>query len=221
MIQQIKKSKASTVLTELINEWADSYIKSIELPIKILKLGQDEGLSKTEIRNLVDAALLKRGLSKRRIREVVPEELKDLAKITDKSQKNKDAAESAASDEDLEIESELKNMANLPVTTPDSIIMKSEAEIAAEQYNKDMIEQQELSTKQADISQLIANKILTEEQVNKWVNDQYLETFQIPKDINITQGAYHARLSPTQAVTQIKQLGNSVKALEIGWKIIG
>jgi hypothetical protein len=218
MKQQIKKVKASPVLTDLVNEWADCYIKSVDLPVKILKLAKEEGLDKTEIRLLIVEALQKRGLSERRIREVMPEKLKEMSKA---NKPKLDAAESAASDEDLKLDSELKNMASLPVTTPDTIIMKSEAEIQEDLYNKDMNEQQELSIKKADVQQLIDNKILTEEQVHKWSNDKYLETFQIPKDINITKGAYHAKLSPAQAVSQIKQLGNSVKTLEIGWKIIG
>jgi len=210
------KMNPSKKLLDMVNDWADAYITSVDLPVKILELATKEGLNKQEIRKIIDTALLSRGLTQRRIRQIMPDELKFSHKITDKSLKNKDAEISAAyiKEEEFEIPP------NLPVTTPDTIIMKSEGEIAAEQYLKDLSETQELTIKRAEVQQLINNKILTEEQVYKWVNDKYLETFQIPKDINITQGAYHARLSPTQAVTQLKQLQNSVKTLEIGWKII-
>lgn len=210
--------KVSPVLTDLVNEWADCYIKSTELPTKILKLAKEEGLDKAEIRLLIVEALQKRGLSERRIREVMPEKLKEMSKA---NIRKSNAALSAASEDDLKLKAELDNMDNLPVTSPETIIMKSEADIAAEQYELDKNAVQELSIKTAEIGDLIKNKIITEEQIHKFIGDEYQKTFQIPHDINITQGAYHAKLSPTQAVSKIKQLGNSVKTLEIGWRIIG
>jgi hypothetical protein len=218
MKQQIKKIEPSDELKKLIEEWATCYIKSIDLPIHILKQAQDEGLTKAQTKKLIVEALTKRHLSDRRIREILPTELKDLSK-TRKS--NIDFAAESAAKEDVELEAELKNMETLPVTTPNTIIMKSEGELAEDQYKKELESQAELTIKTAEVQPLIDNHILTEEQVYKWVNNKYQESFQIPKDINITQGAYHARLSPAQAVSQIKQLGNSVKALEIGWRIIG
>src|SRR6185503_2127401 len=76
----------------MINNWADGYIKSVELPIKILEEGEKEGLSKQDIRKIVEKALVARGLSERRIREVLPPELKDSSKITHKAMRNLSAA---------------------------------------------------------------------------------------------------------------------------------
>ena len=73
--------KPSQELISLVNNWADGYIRSIELPIKILEVGEKEGLSKQDIRKIVEDALVARGLSERRIREVLPPELKDSTKI--------------------------------------------------------------------------------------------------------------------------------------------
>lgn len=179
--------KASPVLTDLVNDWADSYIKSIELPVKILKLAADEGLTEIEIRNMIEAALLKRGLSERRIRQIMPEKLKDLRKITDKSLKNKDAAISAASEleESEELRKQLDSMQNVPITTPDTILMKSEADIAAEEYQKDS---QELTPTKVEIQALLNNNILTEDQIFEWLKTKsdglniiYHETIGIEK----------------------------------------
>lgn len=46
------------------------------------------------------------------------------------------------------------------------------------------------------------------------------DMFQIPKDIDITKGQYHERLSPIQALGKIRQLLNAVTSLEIGWRVI-
>lgn len=179
--------KASPVLTDLVNDWANSYIKSIELPVKILKLAADEGLTELEIRNMIEAALLKRGLSERRIRQIMPEKLKDLRKITDKSMKNKDAALIAASEleESEELRKQIDSMQNVPVTTPETIIMKSEADIAAEEYQKDS---QELAPTKIEIQALLNNNVLTEDQIFEWlklkadmINIIYHETIGIEK----------------------------------------
>ena len=89
----------SPELLSLVNEWADSYIKSTELPVKILEAAQAEGLNKQQIRKIVEDVLVKRGLSERRIREVLPSELKDMTKT---NIRNSNAALSAASPEQAE-----------------------------------------------------------------------------------------------------------------------
>ncbi len=73
--------RPSEELMSLVNNWADGYIKSVELPIKILEIGERDGLTKHEIRKVVEDALTTRGLSERRIRQVLPAELKDETKI--------------------------------------------------------------------------------------------------------------------------------------------
>lgn len=193
MTKSLPVKKASPVLTDLVDDWANSYIKSIELPVKILKLAEDEGLTEIEIRNMIEAALLKRGLTERRIRAIMPEKLKDLRKITDKSLKNKDAALIAASSNisisELEdgdnLRKQLDSMQNVPVTTPDTILMKSEADIAAEEYQKDS---QELAPTKVEIQALLNNNVLTEDQIFEWlktkadmINIIYHETIGIEK----------------------------------------
>lgn len=189
MTKVLPVKKASPVLTDLVDDWANSYIKSIELPVKILKLAEDEGLTETEIRNMIEAALLKRGLTERRIRQIMPEKLKDLRKVTDKSMKNKDAAISAASEleEAEELRKQIDSMQNVPVTTPETIIMKSEADIAAEEYQKDS-QSQELAPTKVEIQALLNNNILTEDQIFTWLKTKangmdiiYHETIGIEK----------------------------------------
>src|SRR6185436_985376 len=90
--------KPSARLLALVNEWADSYIKSTELPVKIMEQARIEGIDNHIIREIIVTALTDKGLSERRIRQVMPEELKDSYKTTDKALKNKDAAISAAYD---------------------------------------------------------------------------------------------------------------------------
>jgi hypothetical protein len=77
----IEDKKPSPKLFALVEEWTENYIKSTELPVKILKLAEREGISKDDIRKVIEEALIKRGLSERRIREVLPEELKYSSKV--------------------------------------------------------------------------------------------------------------------------------------------
>jgi len=98
----------SQELTEMVNDWADGYIKSTELPIKILEAAEKEGLSKQEIRKIVEDALLKRGLSDRRIREVLPAELKDSTKIHPSTQTPRRPSAAKPIDKTKELEDELK-----------------------------------------------------------------------------------------------------------------
>lgn len=101
---KVELKEPSPELLSLVNEWADSYIKSTDLPVKILEAAEAEGLSKGQIRKIVEEVLVKRGLSERRIREVLPTELKDQTKVHPKP-----AALSAAKpDKTKELEDELK-----------------------------------------------------------------------------------------------------------------
>ena len=99
----ITKSPSPELLS-MVKEWTDSYIKSVDLPVKILEAAEKEGLTKSEIRKIVEEALVKKGLSERRIREVLPAELKDQTKVHPKP-----AALSAAKpDKTKEFEEEIK-----------------------------------------------------------------------------------------------------------------
>lgn len=76
-----ENKNASIELVNLINEWADSFIKSRQLVIQIIEQSQRDGLSSIELRMLLEFALKKRGLSDRQIRRLLPSELKDSCKI--------------------------------------------------------------------------------------------------------------------------------------------
>ena len=222
----IKKSPSpspSPVLIDLIEKWADSYMKSMEVAVKIIRLGEETGIDKLQIRELIEAALLRRGLSERRIREIIPRELKYSSKTRENVENF--AALSGANDSKnvlSEEEEDYKIPDNLPVTTPETIIHKekSEAEILEDLYRQDSQKEIEEIGKRAEVQQLIDNHILLPQQIFDWVELKYKTVFQIPKNIEITKGAYHQKLSPSQAVAQLKQLINSVKSLEIGWRII-
>ncbi len=212
----------SSKLLGLVNDWADAYITSVDLPYKIQTMALSEGLTQKEIRDLVVVALSKRGLSDRRIRQVLPTELKYLSKVRENNELF--AAQSAANpDADIEDDS-FQPPANVPTTTPDTIILKpkSEAEIAEEEYQKDSQAELEQIGKRAEVQQLIDNHILIPEQIEEWVDARHtkMPMFRMPKNIEITKGAYHAKLSPIQAAAQLKQFGNTRVLLEIGWKII-
>jgi hypothetical protein len=208
----------SPKLLGMVNDWADAYIKSVDLPDKIATLALSEGLTQKEIRDLVVTALSRRGLSDRRIRQVLPAELKYLSKVRENN--GIFAAQSAANpDADFE-----EPPANVPTTTPDTIILKpkTEAEMAEEEYQKDSQAELEQIGKRAEVQQLIDNHILIPEQIEEWVDARHtkMPMFRMPKNIEITKGAYHAKLSPIQAAIQLKQFGNTRVLLEIGWKII-
>src|SRR5215510_9662506 len=76
-IQPVDKNP-SIEFINLVQEWAESFIKSSELPSKILELGQKEGLDNKTIREAIESALTKRGLSKDRIIHLIPSQLKRL-----------------------------------------------------------------------------------------------------------------------------------------------
>lgn len=77
----VLEKQPSPELLSLIKGWTDSYIKTIDLPGKILEQAQKEGFTKAEIRTMIEGALVNRGLGERRIREIIPKELKEVSKM--------------------------------------------------------------------------------------------------------------------------------------------
>jgi hypothetical protein len=67
---------ASTELQDLIEEWITNFTKSSELVKAILEQAEKEGIDKITLRTLIAAALKRSGLKDRRIREILPKELK-------------------------------------------------------------------------------------------------------------------------------------------------
>src|SRR5262245_56279227 len=92
-----ENKKPSIAFLQLIDEWADSFIKARELPTRILDEGKNEGLPPFVIHDLIVRALKKRGLSDRTILKYLPIELKDKSKI-------RFAAKSAANEDKNVIE---------------------------------------------------------------------------------------------------------------------
>jgi len=78
---QSKNLNASEELKNLIEQWANTYMKSSELVNKILEKAKEEDVSTLILRDLIEYALRKRGLSESRIRRLVPPELRDTNKI--------------------------------------------------------------------------------------------------------------------------------------------
>lgn len=97
----------------MVEEWADSYIKSVELPPKIIEAAKKEQLSPKTVRETIENVLRHRGLSERRIAQLIPAELKNPLKITKKPASS--AALIAAKDTVME---EQSNTVTETVTTP-------------------------------------------------------------------------------------------------------
>lgn len=76
--QQQQTLVVSSELTQMVETFADNYIRvtSGELAQKILEKARAEGLSDNQIRQLIEAALMKRQLKERAIRQALPKELK-------------------------------------------------------------------------------------------------------------------------------------------------
>jgi len=113
-----RDKKPSDVLMNLIKGWTDSYIKSTELPVKILEQAEKEGFTKAETRTMIEIALVNRGLSERRIRQVLPEELKEHSKVRAPSLRQSTAAKDPDNDEPSEAEKKFNEQLNedVPVT---------------------------------------------------------------------------------------------------------
>jgi hypothetical protein len=96
---KVSNKKPSSHFLSLVDEWADSYIKSVELPAKIIEEAKKEDLEDKVVREAIESALKKRGLSTRRIRQLIPDELKDQSKISTRFKELRDAAQSAAAED--------------------------------------------------------------------------------------------------------------------------
>ena len=91
---QTKLKKPSKEFLAMVDEWADSYVKTSELPSKIIELGKKEQLPDDIVRREIESALRVRHVSERRIRQLIPQELKKLQMVREKPAKI--AATSAA-----------------------------------------------------------------------------------------------------------------------------
>ena len=60
----------------MVDKWADSYVKSKELPTRIMALAKKEGLSDDRVRREIESALRARDVSEGYIRQVMPAQLK-------------------------------------------------------------------------------------------------------------------------------------------------
>jgi hypothetical protein len=78
---QSQNKNASIELVNLINEWANAFIKSRKLVLMITERAHKEGISGESLRMLIEFALKKRGLSTRQSNRLMPAELKDSSKI--------------------------------------------------------------------------------------------------------------------------------------------
>jgi hypothetical protein len=77
-----RDKKPSKEFLALVDEWANSYIKTKELPNKIIELAKKEGLSHAVVRAEIEAALRVRQVSERYIAQLMPSELKDPVKVS-------------------------------------------------------------------------------------------------------------------------------------------
>jgi hypothetical protein len=78
---QLQNKNASIELVQLIDEWADSFVKSRQLVLTIIEQAQKEDISSFQLRIMIEFALKKRGLKERQIRNLMPSELRDSSKI--------------------------------------------------------------------------------------------------------------------------------------------
>jgi len=74
-IQSQDKSPSKEFLA-LVDKWADSYVKSKELPTRIMALARKEGLSDHVVRREIESALRARQVSEAYILKVMPAQLK-------------------------------------------------------------------------------------------------------------------------------------------------
>jgi hypothetical protein len=124
-----KDKKPSANFIKMVEEWADSYIKSTELPIKIMQEAKMEDLSNAVVRQTIEDALRHRGLSDRRILQLLPSELKNSSKTREKIKEF--AATIAANPIDPKSERSTDefnpniNEENVPITTIDKPLLKN------------------------------------------------------------------------------------------------
>ncbi len=55
---EITNKKPSAKLLALVNEWADHYIKSTELPVKIMEQAKIEGIDNSIIKDIIAMTLI-------------------------------------------------------------------------------------------------------------------------------------------------------------------
>lgn len=68
--------QASKELLGLIDQWADALIKPVAIVPKIVAEATAQGLAAGDCRELMESALSKRGLKKRQIYKLIPDEFK-------------------------------------------------------------------------------------------------------------------------------------------------
>jgi hypothetical protein len=77
---EIVSKEPSEELKNMIEVWSEGYLNSKDLAAKILEKSETEGFSKEETRSLIESVLKEKGLQKRQILRIIPDELKDQSK---------------------------------------------------------------------------------------------------------------------------------------------
>lgn len=173
----IALSEQAEIIVKELNSMHGQAKKKIEELIETLRT--KDKLKDNEIKKVLFQRV--NFVSRRTLYNALPQDLKrEYTKTINLSTKHK--VIEVETEEDFELPS------NLPVTTPETIIMKSEGEQAEAQYLLEQSHAEELSIKQAEVQPLIDNGILTEDKIFAWlktksddVNIIYHETIGIEK----------------------------------------